>query len=397
MKFPYNNFSFKGLPFSWLLGYIASSCVGIEKVVAIFYNHETGRLDGEFIDIEGFDTLQGEVDPQPLIFADVREEIDKLRNARPSYEWLDMNELPFEITSEKGKTKIDPNVFNEKNKVILMLRFRNQFDKKSDLIFLYYRKKPKSWGPRSEDSVLTTDTKAMMAPTLFNLLKSRLLEMEADAKRFNLVGENAKYLTEKIELHREEIKQLKLKYGNSLINLCKSYLAGFERENKIRVMMDSKAEQLISGFTGDLNILSVSIEKAAIFAMSFMPAGSNQIVITDYHINLDVEKEIPLDEERTTVAEDRMNKVIHFLNNLEEGAKKVLRQNNPLTGLNVGLALKDAVTPPAITDAIKKHRPLIIKAMKNNPDNWTLIRNKFKPITNALITNNKLVTDEEII
>jgi hypothetical protein len=70
----------------------------------------------------------------------------------------------------------------------------------------------------------------------------------------------------------------------------------------------------------------------------------------------------------------------------------LLSKNSKITGFNIGDNCKPKVSPAAISDILKKHQKKIVLLLEQHPDNWSIIRNNFKPVRNILenISHNRV-------
>ena len=84
-----------------------------------------------------------------------------------------------------------------------------------------------------------------------------------------------------------------------------------------------------------------------------------------------------------------------LLDKLEEAAVRVVNNSEDLTGVNVGKACSRAISAPAISDALKKHKNKINTLLDEFPDRWKLIREEFKPLINILSPKNLRSKKEE--
>lgn len=69
-----------------------------------------------------------------------------------------------------------------------------------------------------------------------------------------------------------------------------------------------------------------------------------------------------------------------LLDKYETSAQRIDLKKAIITGRTLAEHLEPPVSPPAITDAIKKNRKAIAQAMQQHPDRWPLIRNYLKPL-----------------
>ena len=83
--------------------------------------------------------------------------IQKLRDKSIHYEWVDQSDLPFdEEPSARKEPRIkQQDIFDELQKVVLLLRFRSESDAKYDLIIIYFNKDKNNFGISRGKDVLS--------------------------------------------------------------------------------------------------------------------------------------------------------------------------------------------------------------------------------------------------
>jgi hypothetical protein len=110
-------------------------------------------------------------------------------------------------------------------------------------------------------------------------------------------------------------------------------------------------------------------------------------LIADFHLVMDEKKEPRQKESISEPVEGvpvKYNKTFLLLDKLENAALHVKSKNMLLTGANIGHEFPTPVTPPAITDALKKHKQKILFLFREYPDRWEIIRTEFRPVQNIL-------------
>jgi hypothetical protein len=123
-------------------------------------------------------------------------------------------------------------------------------------------------------------------------------------------------------------------------------------------------------------------------AETFYPSLKfNEILISDYHIHFDQKVEKRQKESIPELPAEipvKYSKTLVLLDKLENAAKQVKSQNKLLTSSNIGNEFPSPITPPAITDALKKHRAKILVLFREYPQRWETIRTEFRPVQNML-------------
>ncbi len=115
--------------------------------------------------------------------------------------------------------------------------------------------------------------------------------------------------------------------------------------------------------------------------------NTSDILIDDFHILMNEKEEIKQKEvinQNVKSVPAKYNKTFLLLEKLENAALNVKSKNLLLTGVNIGNEFPTPVTPPAISDALKKHRQKIIFLFNEYPSRWETIRKEFRPVQNIL-------------
>jgi hypothetical protein len=187
-KYPYKNFSFKDLPIKWLLGYVATSVVGLKRVIGMYYNHSSNKIEVEYAEILGFVADEREIEIYPFYPTGLEKHIDLLREKNQQIEWITPQDIGIDIDNIKSHSIGKADLFAEEERCVLAIRFRNSIDSKHDILFLHFQVANSYLLPKGQLINLTTEIKAMIAPTLHRLLLNRLYEMRRDAEQFDLVS-----------------------------------------------------------------------------------------------------------------------------------------------------------------------------------------------------------------
>jgi hypothetical protein len=187
---------------------------------------------------------------------------------------------------------------------------------------------------------------------------------------------------------REETEVTKEKYKDGLIRLSNSYLGDLSKSTNVSYHLSDAAAGKIRDYGRDIGNLKAVVEQAAQYAETMnLEGNSADVLISDFHLVFE-EKDVIVTKQ--TVAAPvgdvpaKYNKTFLLLDKLEHAALHVKSRNLLLTGSNIGNEFPTPVTPPAITDALKKHRIKILFLFKEYPDRWTTIRTEFRPVQNIL-------------
>ena len=373
-------FSFSEKPVLFILNLLPSLIPGIDKAIAIYSDPETGSLSSEMISNEN-----GEQRTESFHVSDSVQFLTRLRTDNAPYSWLRKEDLPFEITS---KVKIQLEIFNELNNSILLLRVRNNFDNLNDLFFIYFNQELNNFGTLSTKRILSTDNKTIIANLLRNSILTLLQNQQGDKELFANLGENTRAMIREMNILKDEVEDTKEKYRDGLIRLSNSYLEDLSKARGVKYHLTEAAVRKIRDYPKDIGNLKPVIEQAAHYAeMMNLEGTANEVLISDIHLVFDSKTErVPKAVVTPTVSEvpAKYNKTFLLLDKLEHAALHVKSRNLLLTGANIGHEFPNPVTPPAITDALKKHKQKILFLFREFPDRWVIIRTEFRPVQNIL-------------
>jgi hypothetical protein len=376
------SFSFTEKPVLFILKSIPSLLPGIEKAVAIYYSQESNKLLSHSIKFENAGYLLEE-----LSLEDTTAIMKKLRSDSSPYSWLMTEDVPFEITSKQKKQL---NIFNELNNNILLIRITNDYDRLSDLFFIYFNQNLSNFGTVNNSKSISTENKTIIAHLIRNTIQTMHATLRDDKELFAELHANTKSLLKEIDSLKQELESTRTRYNDGVIRLCQNWLLEISQKHDRIYRLSESAMEKLRHFQGDYNDLKDILEKAAHFAESFaLDSSDRDILIADFHIILPavpVKKVTEIVSENTADVPVKYSKTLVLLDKLENAALHVKSKNKLLTSANLGNEFPTPISPPAITDALKKHRAKIMFLFKEYPHRWEIIRAEFRPIQNILNT-----------
>jgi hypothetical protein len=373
-------FSFSEKPVLFILQMLPAILPGIEKIIAVYYSPDASSISSDLVRKENGEYLQEafQVSDSPSIFS-------RLRSESAPYSWLRKEDLPFEI---KPKEKVQLEIFNELNNSILLIRIPNSFDNNNDLFFIYFNKDLSNFGTISPNKILSTDNKTIIGHILRNSVLTFVQNSGNDKDLFATLSENTRVMIKERNILKEELESTREKYKEGLIRLSNSYLADLFKSNAVNYRLSEGAISKIREYTGDIGNLKPAIFQAARYAETMNLEGTTEdILIADFHLVMDEKREPRQKETSSQPLADipvKYSKTFLLLDKLENAALHVKSKNMLLTGANIGNELPTPVTPPAITDALKKHKQKILFLFTEYPGRWEIIRNEFRPVQNIL-------------
>ena len=327
---------------------------GLSKCVVVYYSASDASVISRQMVKPGIDGNTEKLDIEDSAL----EHLKKLRNTKDSYNWLNKSEVPFEVETEKI---IQMDVFSELEKNILLLSLPNDLDKKKDLIFCYFNENFSNFKISKSDKPLSTENKTIIGILLYNSINSFLNILKSDSSNYISVNTATHEIIESFKKNENRLNSELNEKNEMIIAYLSNYLDELGDHGKC-FRFSEKAISKIIAYNGDLGKLKRAVRKAATYLTS-----------VNYGIN-----------EKNLVIEDFLLSLDESSPKNEKAAQKLILENKVLTSANVGNALVQPVTAPAISDAIKKHKGKIISLIKENPDKWRTIKTEFRPLLNIL-------------
>ena len=363
-------YSFKKHFLESLLSNASSMFPGAEKLLAVYYNSTTlGLVGKEFLFNSDSPTLNPEIS--------IDQSILKLRKQRPRSTWL----KNFEIGEPINSSKTQLNIHSEYDNHVLLVRFPNSSDGFNDLLFVYFRNEDQIFQFSGNPQKLSTSIKDAVANVLVRSLDVFRKQMENDAAIFKLINQsdslhNKEIISLKSQLKGRDEEQLSYYRGfadliSDPISKHTGYLIKWSEESLFKMIkLQLPLKELITVLE---NAITIVINRST-NSGSLIEINTNDLIIERHQ---DKGMDAP-------VISIRYERTYQLLDRYEEAAKRVIQERIPLTGANLGKSCKPAVSPAAISDALKKHGKKIMTLFDQEPNRWSLLRNEFRPVKNIM-------------
>ncbi len=373
-----DKFTFNEFPARIILNNADKLIKGINVVDAIYYSPETEDLQAERLS-----RINGKIRIEEFqIEKNLLSQIQKLREEKATFKWFDKKSLPYKIK------KIDNpqiNLFDEKNYVILLVKFKNIENDKFDLIFFHFNPHGSNFGLSSQKKNLTPEQKAIISNLLCNSINIIIDNAKNDYLLFKIISKRLNRSGEQMSEKEKKISKLNNKLGLSYLRLSQHYLEKHSERNKINFILSDVVKDKIINYTGEHYELEEIINQAVLVAGNTVDFKENTVVkILESHIDFTIKTDKYQSKVKMT---ERNKRTVKLLNNLERAAIIVENNNLSFTGKNIGKAHENPITHAAITDALKKQKKTVKTLISDYPDEWKIIRNKFKPLLNILEEN----------
>ncbi|MFH1322060.1 MAG: hypothetical protein ABII90_15585 [Bacteroidota bacterium] len=348
---------------------------GIDYVVGIYYCYHQQTLK-----CYENSCTNGKHRIEEMSFDKEPDAVNNEREKSAAYSWTNRESIPFSII-QKNHKQIE--LEDELKNNVLILRFKNKVDNRYDLIIFYFRENMSNFELSHSDDPLSTSNKSIIGRLLYNSISMMLMLARKDMNIYNSILEAQQVADKMHKQFYEELKTTKRNYFQSIIRYCNHQVTRISDKDDIEYVLTEEAVNKLGEYQGDFEHLEAILEKAATIAANrSFDIHKGRIYINDTDIIFHDYKSETTQAEKEVY--DRYAKTKEFMDRYETAAMKVISKNLPLTGINVGGHCSPAITPAAISDALKNHRRKILSLFEKYPDKWPVIRSEFRPVRNIL-------------
>jgi hypothetical protein len=295
-------------------------------------------------------------------------ELNSLRNKSLPYTWIHESSLSIlGGVSQFGQLNLEA----ETKHRTLVLYFRTQHVSKADLLFLVFPENTKFFGIQKEIASFTTDEKIMVAELLFKMLQ---LDFETILKQQKRLKQAVQFKTIHSQ-HNSILESENSVYKSFFKDVVMETISRIENQLRIGFQIHESALNELAKVSSDLSALKKNLQEACEFA-SYLNPELHQIELHHFHIQsvLSQEEVSPIERQST------QQKVIDLLDKYEEAATKAQRLGFAVNGKFVAAQCNPPISPPAVSESLKKYSDKIGQLLKQHPNQWKLIRKALKPI-----------------
>lgn len=313
-----------------------------------------------------------------------KQKLLKFRSVNKPYEWIRTAESPL-LTDPDEKKEPESDLFTEMQNTILVLRFRSEADSRYDVIMIYLNRNLNQFGGMLPDKVLSIENKSIIGHILYNYFRNIYHLNRQNNRILKSLQQSIRSVTRENYNLKEESRQMARTHEEMIIGLSMQYLQEQTEKYPRDYSFSDDAIEKLKTYRGNIRNLPAIIEQAVVFCENLLyfespgPVKLDAMAISFDNFQVGQEPAVALKR-----IDSRESKTIQLLERLEKAALALQARGVALTGSNIGGALAQRVTAPAITDAIKKHRMLIIELLHKYPTKWETIRDGFRPIAKLL-------------
>jgi hypothetical protein len=292
--------------------------------------------------------------------------VQKWRNRSGTYSWICPEDFPWMETQTQLNKQLE--LSDENRNRMLLLYFISPIDQMKDLVAICFPQNTKFFGLQKELQNFTTDEKMIVGEMLHQLLSSEYYQTIKETENLQLLQ---RFQEKKIQ---KSFIQTNDYYEQFFQATCQRVIRKLELENNIHVDLDEAAFGFLAQHSKSEKDILHAISKAMELAMMIQPTGNRFLLeILHFESILDVSNQAP-------ASQNKDQKVIDLLNRYEEAAFLTQKSGFVVNGKNVARFMSPEISPPAITDALKKNKAKIEKMLPMFPNEWQLIRKSLKPL-----------------
>lgn len=370
-----NQFSFLNQPHISALEHAIHLLPGLNRVDLIWLDSQSNDLI--INSISGLDEHLQIID---IASKDQKNKINGFRKTMKSMAWLEASELPFYSDNKAPGDSI----FDEALKSILCLGFPSEVDSLSNVFVFYFRKDTSEFGPVLKDSILDTSQKKVIGRLIYNSLKTILNHHSENRNTMMEYNRNIALMLQSQQQKLNEIERNNTLLEAYLDAVLYELLASVKLPAD-RIVLSQEVKEILRPQVDNRDFVKEVLEEAITFIKTLnfgIPLA--EFKITKDHLRQFEKQWSPQNSALPNPNDSYVShtKTYRFLDALENAALKVSQQGGKLTSTRVGGLLQQPVTAAAISDKLKNHSRKILLLLKQYPDNWSIIRNRFRPIIN---------------
>ncbi len=304
------------------------------------------------------------------------------RNENQGPNWLQFKELPWAEEAPGSPTQLD--MMKSESDNFLLMSIDNGSTLQSDLLVIEFDLSMNYYGMSRAGEELNPINKRILAVGLQSLITSYCRQLNQDRERFTELRKHVTEERKEIQDLKDELQKKQENYGLSIVGFAQEILKELsKREDRIFKLGDSAITKL-KKYDGPFHWLSQAVEKAAFAALHFSDSHEGPVYIESGDLLMNPPKESTVTTSNKTTTTDKYASTIEFLDRYEASAQRAGQIGEKITGKSIAANCQPPISPPAVSDVLKKHRSKIIKLMKRYPQKWPILRSSFRPLIRIL-------------
>lgn len=301
-----------------------------------------------------------------------RVQVQQWRQLSVHSKWILPHDFPW-IASDDARPASQLHLLDEEAHQLLLLAFPSPVDGLKDILAIRFPKQHALFGLQKSVQALTTDEKVLLSDLLHRMCLSVWKEDEAKQRkafqiqRFNQLKSAATFAEKQAESGYQHFFQM----------LCSEKAKLFFPKEVDSIVFQEDALACIARLAQNEDQLDLLIRESITLLLAITPTEPLRS-LQEIHV-MSVMESLPSTAPKPASGMDD-NRYIETLDRYEQAAARAQQLGLPISGKNVAACLKPAISPPAITDFLRKYQVKIQQLLADNPSRWKLIRNHLKPL-----------------
>lgn len=304
------------------------------------------------------------------------------------WDWFSDADLPYQLAKQP---MLQRTVFSEEHNRVLLIRLTADDGKNPFLLFFHFPENFQWTGRDRQHLVLSTDHKSLISFLLYHTARQFLTGLIQNHHNQQKLSDAIDSLGSQLINKRVEIQQQAETGYQWKVETIRFFAREYSQVIQHEIIVDSSAIDYLARSSSAPAQLKELVNKAVDLALLSPSAKGGEVVVFDYHLIASQGKVVakaPSESGHNVVAD----RTLALLDRLEMAANKALEMGEAVTGQSIGRHCSPAITPPAISDALKKHKIRLNLLLAKYPDRWITLRSRFKPVQNLLTLKNGAVS-----
>lgn len=298
----------------------------------------------------------------------------ELRKAQKRIEWSRTEDL-----FENHKPETSQLSFEDEDAMnVLRLYFQSPIDGLNDIITIRFTNNVFLKNLNIQFKGISTQEKHILSSMLISILSAEHQKAVEERDFLMRVEQINKKQTHKIKQLTEDLKSTEQLYSSAISNILNDFKQKLEIKLNKEFIFSNKVIYKLAKERLSIQAIEAAIENAIYLAYN-LNLSEQKIRITADHIQLDKVKAVVNHSNTIRKSDTKTN---NLLDRYETAAIHVLEKGLNLNGKTIAAHLDPPVTPPAITDAVKKNKTKISYLLQQYPEKWPNTRKSIKPIAN---------------
>lgn len=334
-------------------------------------------------DAEGLNSLENSMNEPPVYLVcddGIKNQLEPFIKQKNPWSWLSDSDLPYETTKS---IRLQRTVFSEENNTVLFLCPAFARPSVKILIFIHFDSGFHWHGRDRSQQALTTDHKSLVSFLLYHITSNYLSEKSVEEENHIKMVQAVESLAAHLRTTVIENKQKQDAVDQWKTETIHFFAEEYSQTSSHRIFLDASAISYLGNSSYHPAEIKRILGLAIDLAQLTHPNIDSEIVVSDYHIIATMNQKA-VDFSKDTRQGAVADRTMALLDRLELAAAKTIENGEEISGQRLARNCSPPISPPAISDALKKHRPRISQLLIKYPNRWLILRSRFKPIQNQL-------------